>query len=290
MAALLKEKGAGRVIVIDQAGVEHVRHTRQGLSGSSRELWAENGLYEPALAAGAELVVFEEGSFDDHFLEPTPAGSHWEKGVWLPNVLHEVDHLVYMPRVGSHILAGVTLGLKSAVGWLRDDSRLELHRDADTFFDKIAGISAAPVIRTRLRLTLSVAHRVLTTFGPDRGHVATPDTGLVIASADLPSHDAAATAWYLWNHRHSTPEEQKAKDPKRFPVAPINQRFVGHTWGDEAGAATGKLPRPELQRARDDLVIIRAAELWGGYPDIRWQMANGDVPVAIVDELTTLVG
>ncbi len=290
MAALLKERGAGRVIVTDQAGVEHVRHTRDELSGSSRTLWAEHGLYEPARATGAELVFFEEGSFDDHFLETTSSGSHWRRGVWLPKVLEEVDHLVYLPRVGSHILAGVTLGLKSAVGWLRDDSRMELHRDSDTFFEKIAEISATPPIRTRLRLTLSVAHRVLTTFGPDRGYVATPDTGLVIAATDLVAHDAAATAWYLWNHRHATPDEQKAQDPKRFPVAPINQRFVGHTWGDEAGAGTGQLPRPELQRARDDLAIARAAELWGGYPDIRWQMAAGDVPNSIVDEMTVLAG
>jgi hypothetical protein len=73
-------------------------------------------------------------------------------------------------------------------------------------------------------------------------------------------------------------------------VAAINQRFVGHTWGDEAGAGTGQLPRPELKRVRDDLTIARAAELWGGYPDIRWQMANGDVPKSIVDEMTVLAG
>jgi uncharacterized protein (DUF362 family) len=290
MTALLKERGAGRVIVTDQAGVEHVRHTRDELSGSSRELWAEHGLFEPARAAGAELVFFEEGSFDDHFLETTPPGSHWEQGVWLPKVLKEVDHVVYLPRVGSHILAGVTLGLKSAVGWLRDDSRMELHRDSDTFFEKIAEISATPVIRSKLRLTLSVAHRVLTTFGPDRGYVATPDIGLVVASADLAAHDAAAVAWYLWNHGHSTPEEEKGRDPKRFPVSAINQRFVGHTWGDDAGAGTGQLPRPELQRARDDLAIARAAELWGGYPEIRWQMANSDLPTSIVDRMTVLAG
>jgi uncharacterized protein (DUF362 family) len=290
MVALLKERGAGRVIVTDQAGVEHVRHTREGLSGSSRKLWAEHGLYEPARAAGAELVFFEEGSYEDHFLAEPPADSHWRQGVWLPKVLEKTDHLVYMPRVGSHILAGVTLGLKSAVGWLRDDSRLELHRDSDSFFEKIAEISATPVIKGKLRLTLSVAHRVLTTFGPDRGYVATPDTGLVIASPDLAAHDAAAVAWYLWNHGHSTPEEEKARDPKRFPVSAINQRFVGHTWGDEAGAGTGQLPRPELERASDDLAIARAAELWGGYPEVRWQMANSDIPKSIVDRMTELAG
>jgi uncharacterized protein (DUF362 family) len=290
MVALLKERGAGRVIVTDQAGVEHVRHTESGLSGSSRELWAEHGFYEPATAVGAEVVFFEEDGFDDHFLEATPPGWHWERGVWLPKVLADVDHLIDMPRVGSHILAGVSLGLKSAVGWLRDDSRKELHRDADTFFEKVAEISATKAVKSRLRLTLSVAHRVLTTFGPDRGYVATPSSGLVIASTDLPAHDTAATAWYLWSHRHATPEEEKARDPKRFPAATLNQRFVGHTWGEEAGAATGQLPRPELARAKDDLTIARAAELWGGFPDIRWRTAHGEVPAAIVDELTTLVG
>src|SRR2546422_10794681 len=50
----------------------------------------------------------------------------------------EADHVVYLPRVSHHTLAFATLGLKLGVGWLREDSRLELHRDADSFAEKFA--------------------------------------------------------------------------------------------------------------------------------------------------------
>ena len=75
----------------------------------------------------------------------------------LPNILNHVDHVVLLPRVSRHMLAGTSLGLKAAVGWLRDDSRLEFHRDAGSFFEKIAEINDTTILRQKLRMTLSVA-------------------------------------------------------------------------------------------------------------------------------------
>ena len=75
----------------------------------------------------------------------------------LPDILKQVDHIILLPRVSRHALAGSTLGLKAAVGWLRDDSRLELHRDARSFLEKIVEINDTTTLRRKLRLVLTVA-------------------------------------------------------------------------------------------------------------------------------------
>jgi uncharacterized protein (DUF362 family) len=51
MVALLMEKGAGRVIVGDMSGIEHVKLTPQGVRGSSRELMKNCGMAEAAVRA-----------------------------------------------------------------------------------------------------------------------------------------------------------------------------------------------------------------------------------------------
>jgi len=98
MVEALKEGGAGRVIVADQAGVEHVRRSAQGRFSSTRERFASNGL--GALEDVAELHFFDEGEWDGGYFEATlPEGHHWPRGMYLANIIREVDHIVYMPRI-----------------------------------------------------------------------------------------------------------------------------------------------------------------------------------------------
>ena len=270
MVKLLKKKGAGRVIVTEQSGIEHIRRNEKELKGSSRKLMENNNLDQAARDVGAEVIYPEEGPYEDYFPERTGPGSHWKQGVRLPNVLKEADHVVLLPRVGSHVLAGASLGFKAAVGWLRHDSRLELHRDADTCFEKIAEIHSAPIFRKKLKLTLSVANRVLATFGPDKGYVATPDPGLVIASTNLLAHDMAAMAWYLWTYENITPKTAKMKDPRRFSTSRMNKYVVKMGWGKEEASKTADLAKFNLDRAATDPTIAYAAKLWGGLPQIKW--------------------
>ncbi len=289
MTALLKEKGAGRVLVVEQAGVEHVKRTQDGLTGSTREV-VSGGLEVPARDAGAELFFPEENAYDDYFLAPTGAGSHWKEGIWLPNIVKEADHIVLLPRVSSHVLAGMTLGFKVGVGWLRHDSRGELHRDAATFFEKIVEINSAPVLDEKIRLTLSVAHKVLTTFGPDQGYTATPDDGLVLASTDLLAHDMAAMAWYVWNYQNATPDEAKSSDMKRQGNgAGINSWFVGSVWGQEAGSATTPLPTYTEDRIPNNPLLAYAAGRRGGFPAIEWGLKGESIPKSLTEEISAFL-
>ena len=136
MMELLKEKGAGRVIVGDMSGIEHVKLSPGGLSGSTRQLMEAAGMAEAVRAAGAEMHFFEEGGWQAFYEDPPASGAHWKRGLMMPNILQEVQHIVLMPRCSRHVLAGSTLGLKAAVGYWRTDTRLEYHRDASTLQEK----------------------------------------------------------------------------------------------------------------------------------------------------------
>jgi uncharacterized protein (DUF362 family) len=284
LASLLREKGAGRVILGDKSGVQFVYQDDRRQRGSTRQLFTRNGLHQAALDSGAQVHYFEEAGFDAYFgdLLEHPGG-HWKGELMLPDILNRVDHVVLLPRVSRHALAGSTLGLKAAVGWLRDDSRLELHRDARSFLKKIAEINDTRTLRQKLRLVLTVATQVQTTFGPDRGFVAEPDFGLIFASKSLLAHDLTSLGWLLWNREYETPATKLSplQDPyKTFPGA-INRAFVGYIWG------VGEFLQSEIYRGESirsvatDPVLSWAAHLWGGFPQLEFHEVNQPLPSSL---------
>ena len=268
MVGLLKERGAGRVIVADKPGVEHVYQDKEGQRSSSRKIMTINGLHQATLESGGEAHYFDEAGYDAYFGDWTEHDSHWRGELILPNILNQVDHVVLLPRVSRHVLAGTTLGLKTAVGWLRDDSRLELHRDAKSFFEKIAEINDAKVLRQKLRLVLTVATKVQTTFGPDRGFAAEPDPGLVFGSTSLLAHDMVSLGWLSWNREYATPRNQVAwyRDPYLIQPGFINRLLVGYIWGVRQLLRCETYGTVPIRSVRTEPVISRAAAIWGGVP------------------------
>lgn len=277
---LLLEKGAGKVIVGDKPGVLSVFHEKDDLDGSSREVLTTVGLHQAALDAGAEVHYFDEAGYDAYSGFHTVNPGHWKGELILPNILNQADHIVLLPRVSRHTLAGTTLGLKAAVGWLRDDSRLEFHRDADSFYDKIAEINDATVLRSKLRLALSVATQVLSTYGPDKGYVTEPDPGLVFASESLIAHDMAALGWLLWNREFETPPGEISffSDPYTGIPSSLNRGFVGYMWGLKQWWNYKHYDAPEITSVWNEPVILRGAQLFGGMPVLEIEDVNGKLP------------
>jgi uncharacterized protein (DUF362 family) len=268
MVDLLKARDAGRVIVADKPGVEHVYQDKERRRSSSREVMIINGLHQATVESRAEPHYFDEAGFDAYFGDHTEHDSHWKGELMFPSILNQVDHVVLLPRVSRHVLAGTTLGLKAAVGWLRDDSRLELHRDAKSFFEKIAEINDARVLRQKLRLVLTVATKVQTTFGPDRGYAAEPNPGLIFASTSLLAHDMVSLGWLLWTREHGTPPAQltRYRDPYLTYPGLINRLFVGYVWGLRQLLRSETYERAAIRSVCTDPVISRAATIWGGLP------------------------
>ncbi len=289
MVELLKDKGARRVVVSDTAGIEHVKLTKEGVKkGSTRALMEKSGMAAAARSAGAELYFPEEEGWDAFFEDGLANGPHWKGGVMMPSILKEMDHLVLMPRTSRHLLAGSTLGMKAAVGYWRTDTRLEYHKDASTFQEKTAEANTASSLLEKQRLVLTAATLVQTTFGPDKGHKIEPDTGLIIASDSIVAHDMASLAWLLIN-RQATPDSLKSptKDPynSQAMVSTANRAVVLMLGGALHAARTEKLVRNDIDSIKDDRVITRAFQIFGGGPRVEIVDVSKKLPADLKKEM-----
>ena len=292
MIELLREKGAGRVIVCDMSGIEHLKLTPDKLKGSTRDLMVSSGMARAVLEAGGELHFPEESGWDS-FFEDGPAGSsHWKGSLMMPKILREVDHLVLMPRCSRHVLLGSSLGMKNAVGYWRTDTRLEYHKDAATIHEKTAEANRLPCLLNKQRLVLTTATKVLTTFGPDDGFVAAPATGLVIASESIVAHDMVSLAWLLENRAMmSDTEKESAKDPYKgqIRVNLINHVVVSYLGGIAEAVQAQKLVRHDIRTIWDDRVLNRAYEVFGGIPRVKLLNAGQSIPEATKQSLLAAV-
>ena len=286
---LLKEKGADRVIVGDMCGIEHVKLSPKGLTGSSRRLMEASGLARAVQAAGAEIHFFEEAEWNAFYEDAPAAGSHWKHGLMMPNILKEVQHIILMPRCGRHVLAGSTLGLKAAVGYWRTDTRLEYHRDASTFQEKTAEGNTVETLRKKQRLVLSTADKILTTFGPDEGHVYQPENGLVIASESVVAHDMVSLAWLLENRRNiPLAGMERLKDSSPWVATIGNYYVVNKLGGWKPTLASERLIKNDIHAIWDDRVLNQAYQVFGGMPRVTLEAANNALPEDLKNRLSEM--
>ena len=287
---LLKEKGAGRIIVGDMSGIEHVKLGPDGFSGSTRQLMETSGMSRAVQAAGGELHFFEEAGWKAFYEDTMVTDTHWKRGLMMPNILKEVDHIILMPRCSRHVLAGATLGMKAAVGYWRTDTRLEYHRDASTLQEKTAEANTARTLLEKQRLVLSAATKILTTFGPDDGYVHQPETGLVMASESVVAHDMVSLAWLLENRRHIPGEERnKFVDNSSTLAMLVNFLVVHKLGGFKPVLGADRLVKNDLQSIWDDRVLNRAYHVFNGVPKVVIHEANKDMPAEIIKRLNEMM-
>ena len=285
---MLKDRGARRIIVGDMCGIEHVKLSQEGLSGSSRSLMEASGMARAVTAAGAELHFFEEAGWAAFYEDLPAAGSHWKHGLMMPTILKEVDHIILMPRCARHVLAGSTLGLKAAVGYWRTDTRLEYHRDASTFQEKTAEGNTVETLLKKQRLVISAADKILTTYGPDKGLVLEPEIGLVMASESVVAHDMVSLAWLLENRLAvSSSEKEGFKDPygSQFMVSAGNHWVVNKLGGLGQAFDSEKLTRNDIDTIWDDRVLNRAYQVSGNMPAVVLEPANDVLPQTLKKRL-----
>ena len=277
--------GAGRVLVGDQAGVEHVRlATGDQRFGSTRELMEENGLLDAIEESGAEPHFFDEATFDGGYFEGTaPADTYWTEPIFLPNIVKEVDHIVYLPRLSSHILAGYTHGHKNAMGWIRDDSRFHVHHKGEFFHEKYVDINYCTELASRHRLTLTVAESILLHAGPDKGTIVNLDPTVVVASPHLANHDAVSVAALL--HFDGLNKSSGDGTPYGQQASVMNYLFVnvvrGMTdipWGQGAMGYTSYTPHKFQRGFKADRALRRAYDLGGGQPEAVPVLLHGEIP------------
>ena len=290
LIGLLKEKGAGRIIVGDMSGIEHVKLSPDGFSGSTRQLMEASGMSRVVQAVGGELHFFEEAGWNAFYEDTMETGTHWKRGLMMPNILKEVDHIILMPRCSRHVLAGATLGMKAAVGYWRTDTRLEYHRDASTLHEKTAEANTSRTLLEKQRLVLSAATKILTTFGPDDGYVHQPETGLVMASESVVAHDMVSLAWLLENRRHIPGEERnKFVDNSSTLAMLVNFLVVHKLGGFKPVLGADRLVKNDLQSIWDDRVLNRAYHVFDGLPKVVVHEANNHTPAEIIKRLSGMM-
>jgi uncharacterized protein (DUF362 family) len=267
MVKLLKEKGAGEILVGDQSGFGTVKWTKDQKIGSSRQLAQHAGLLKVIKGNNATPCFFEEYGWDA--FQPTePIGQHhWKTPIMIPTLLDEVDHIVYLPRVASHILTGNTLGFKLGVGFLRGDSRGEFHNGGAQFYAMYEEINQIPRISSKLRLTASSGRSVLTLFGPNDGPMTKPHHGLVLASEDLLAHEMLAYAWLQWNREFETSSfahmtyGKLTKSRSRY-----NKQFTESTWPNMNNHETPPIEYFKPGNLYDHPAVINYIKRIGGRP------------------------
>jgi len=283
----LQAKGAGEIWVGDQSGVQGVLWRQSDWRGSSRVFGESTGLLRVIQDAGARPGFFEERGYDA-YVPTLPAGAHhWQKPLWITSLVTEVDHIVYLARVSSHVFADTTSGMKLAVGFLREDSRKAFHRGGEHFYAMYEEVSRVPEIASRLRLLVSSGRSVLTTLGPDNGHVAEPDFGLVFASEDLLAHELLAYGWLKWNRSFMTSSLTHATSGSltRFR-SPMNRFFVRWTWRPEQSGATPPIPFWHAGDIYGHPAILNCMAWKGGRPaGLVWEQVNAGPGEPVVSYL-----
>jgi uncharacterized protein (DUF362 family) len=285
MVKLLKEKGAGTICAGDQSGVQTVLWTQTEKKGSSRECCDKTGLLKAILESEAAPCFFEEKGYDAYIPTLPQSSHHWQHPICVTSMVNEVDHIVYLPRVSSHVLGDATLGFKVAVGFLREDSRMAFHQGGENFYAMYEEINQVPEIKNKFRLVVSSGRSVLSTFGPDDGHVCTPDHGLLIASADLFAHEILSYAWLQWNREFNTPFYAHATTGGITQWRSlINRGFVWSTWSPEN--KTPVLPMFKAGNIYSHPAVINCMKRMGGRPgNFQWEQINSCPDKSMVDYL-----
>jgi len=207
MLKILKERGA-KVYVGDQSGVRNVFWTASGRQrGSSRAFCKATGMLDIIEANGATPVFFEEMGYNS-YIETYPAGAHhWKTPLRISSVVNQVDHIVYLPRLGSHGFADITSGMKIGVGFLREDSRRELHQGGENFYVMYEEINEVPEIKNKLRLIVTAGRKVMSLIGPDAGYIIEPQGAPIFASENLMAHEIFAYAFLQYCREYMTPKD-----------------------------------------------------------------------------------
>jgi len=292
IVAELLDRGAGRVLVGDQGGVEYVRLAKgDKRHGSTENLTRKNGLHEAIVDSGARPCFFDDYGYEAGYFEASLPfnDSHWQERPYVARVIREVDHIIYLPRLGSHVLAGYTHGHKIAVGWLRDDSRFQMHFEAGSFHEKYVEVNYIPDIRSRLRMVITLAEQVLLNVGPHVGTIATPDSWIVIASSHLANHDALSVAVLAYVDG-KTPDGVHFIPPAYGAMSnTANWTFLSQIVPVQTGIPWGKPRMMTYQKLRthryqtgiaSDLALSRAYQILGGEPKTIQVHTAGQAPDA----------
>lgn len=178
MIKLVKEAG-GIPLVGDSPGLPLT---------SPEKLFQVTGIGQAALEAGAEILSFEK---DKPVRIENPDGRVL-KSLYLVKPALGVDVIISLPKLKTHILTFLTLGIKNLYGLVPGQLKSEYHRlfrSTDKFSDLLLDIFA--YLAPKVKLAVMDAVVGMEGNGPQQGKP--KEIGLILASQDLVALDAVAS-------------------------------------------------------------------------------------------------
>ena len=171
---LCRQRGAGLVVVAD----------KPFFLKRADIVMQKSGIGPAAQGAGAEVVPLDDVEWTE--IE-NPFAEHWGGSFAVPTLLSEVDHVIYLPTVRTHVLARFTMSLKNSVGLLGRWNCFFMHV-SPSLPERIAEINLA----VRPSFYLLDGRKVFVEGGPDKGAEQAP--GIVFAGRDPVACDAMGVA------------------------------------------------------------------------------------------------
>lgn len=214
-----------------------------GSYGKAKRAYALMGLDRAAERIGAELINLEELGLID--VESPPG--RILPGFKATALLNQIDAVVNLPKLKTHILTGITGAVKNYLGLLPGSLKRAIHVKAPSgsamsqaLVDIVAGL------KTRVPLTLSLMDGIIAMEGAGPSHGSSRQVGWLSASMDPVALDVVAAAIMGFNPSRVLTIVQAAEaglgiaDPSRIELR---------------GAAWEELPVPGFQhpytRARE---------------------------------------
>jgi uncharacterized protein (DUF362 family) len=160
-----------------------------GSYGKAKRAYALMGLDRVADTLGAQLVNMEERGLIDL---QSPVGKNLPQ-FKATDLLDQIDVIINLPKLKTHILTGMTGAIKNFLGLLPGSLKRAVHVDAPSgpamaqaLVDILAGI------KTKVPLIMNLMDGIIAMEGTGPTHGRPQDTGWLLASLDPVALDYAA--------------------------------------------------------------------------------------------------
>ena len=184
VAELLLEAGA-KVTIGESSG---------GLWRPTRNVLQNLGIFDLARDLGVELISLEDRR--DDWVRVKISGDYLHS-LCIPRSAYEADRLVYLPCMKTHSLARFSGAIKLAMGFAHPGERRAFHMG--NLEQKVAEINLC----WQPHLIIMDGRKAFVSGGPDKGQLAEPPPGIMLASGDLAAIDVEAMKVLLAYEAHN---------------------------------------------------------------------------------------
>jgi uncharacterized protein (DUF362 family) len=152
--------------------------------GDTIEYMKKTGIYDAAREKGVSIKNLE----DEGWEQVDPEGAdHWPGGFSVSRIALEADHIVSVPVIKTHQIAGFSMALKNSLGMVKPDDRVDKLHEKDYVEPDFGSMIAEVAVAIKPTFVIMDGTKAMVSGGPFHGEVRAP--GLIVASRDPVAND-----------------------------------------------------------------------------------------------------